>query len=108
MNLFKVILLLGSLSLLTVSCLDETEEDPPKPNPPQPEWIIQSVDVLSSPLNAVYFHNENSGWIAGNDGAFIYTFDGGETWSANNSISIEHLYDVFFVGPYPLQIEYQL
>jgi photosystem II stability/assembly factor-like uncharacterized protein len=44
------------------------------------EWIsIQNpVDVG---LNAVYFINEDEGWIAGNNGVILHSADGGFSWS---------------------------
>jgi len=35
-------------------------------------------------LNAVYFIDENTGWLAGNYGHVIYTADGGTTWETRS------------------------
>ena len=38
-KLFRIILILVGINLISVSCLDKVEDDPPKPAPPQPEWL---------------------------------------------------------------------
>jgi photosystem II stability/assembly factor-like uncharacterized protein len=50
-------------------------------------------------FNAVYFINNQTGWMVGSFGNTLYTFDGGEHWTRTNpgSNSNSSLKDVFFI-----------
>jgi photosystem II stability/assembly factor-like uncharacterized protein len=42
-------------------------------------WQKQAI-ILNHYLWSVFFLNENTGWVAGTDGSFLKTSDGGKTW----------------------------
>lgn len=69
------------LALLAPSCLGGGgSKAPPKP-PILPQWQTQQRSPTSSDLRAVIFANAAQGIVAGKDGTFFRTDDGGITWS---------------------------
>jgi photosystem II stability/assembly factor-like uncharacterized protein len=47
-------------------------------------------------LHAVYFLNDNKGWIAGSQGTFLTTEDGGKTWRQAAKFTEDKIRDVYF------------
>ena len=47
-------------------------------------------------LHAVYFLNQNTGWIAGSNGALLFTNDGGRAWHKMRRPTEDALRDVYF------------
>lgn len=64
----------------------------------QAGWSVTRVSSGGKDLNAVYFGDPKRGWVAGDDGFFAYTEDGGKSW-IERSIGIDHsINDIYFVG----------
>ncbi len=47
-------------------------------------------------LHDIFFLNENKGWIAGSNGEFIQTEDGGRTWIRNKKFTEDTIQEVHF------------
>ena len=47
-------------------------------------------------LHAVYFLNQNRGWVAGSGGTLLETNDGGQTWRKLLPLTKDNLRDVYF------------
>jgi photosystem II stability/assembly factor-like uncharacterized protein len=47
-------------------------------------------------LHAVYFLDQNRGWVAGSGGTLLGTIDGGQTWRKLLSLTKDNLRDVYF------------
>ena len=66
------------------------------------QLLKSSWKVLPSPvsntLNSIYFINDSTGFACGNQGAVIFTVDGGKTWQTLNDSSGIDLYDINFLG----------
>lgn len=58
-------------------------------------WTRQNSGTLAW-LRAVYFTNQNKGWIVGSKGTFLATEDGGKTWRQNKKITKDDIRDVYF------------
>jgi photosystem II stability/assembly factor-like uncharacterized protein len=61
----------------------------------QINWISQNSGI-NSELEAVYFVDENNGWISGNIGIILHTTDGGLTWNSQDTPANWILYSIFF------------
>ncbi len=59
-------------------------------------WVAQSVPAGTSDLTAVAFANTSDGWAVGDDGTILATTDGGATWNAQNSGTMDDLTAVAF------------
>jgi photosystem II stability/assembly factor-like uncharacterized protein len=59
-------------------------------------WTIQQNSPPSQ--TALFFLDENIGWVVGNNGIIFKTFDGGENWSSQNSGTSNHLNSVYFTS----------
>lgn len=49
-------------------------------------------------FTTIYFQDENTGFIAGNDGVMYKTYDGGNSWMSLNTNTSLPLYDIFFIN----------
>ncbi|MGI8495390.1 MAG: WD40/YVTN/BNR-like repeat-containing protein, partial [Pyrinomonadaceae bacterium] len=58
-------------------------------------WVKQQSGTLAW-LHAVYFVNQNKGWIVGSQGTFLSTEDGGKTWNAEHNFTKDNIRDVYF------------
>jgi photosystem II stability/assembly factor-like uncharacterized protein len=47
-------------------------------------------------LKAVYFVNENLGWVAGSKGTLLSTDDGGRTWRQTKKFTADNIRDLYF------------
>lgn len=47
-------------------------------------------------LHAVYFVNQNRGWIAGSNGTLLITEDGGSSWTATGKFTEDTIRDIYF------------
>jgi len=47
-------------------------------------------------LKAVYFINENLGWVGGSKGTFLTTVDGGRTWRQDKKFTTDNIRDIYF------------
>jgi photosystem II stability/assembly factor-like uncharacterized protein len=59
------------------------------------EWLEQHTKTLAW-LRAVYFVNENNGWIVGSRGTYLTTNDGGGTWRQAPKVTNDNILDVYF------------
>lgn len=59
------------------------------------EWTRQTSGTLSW-LRAVYFLDENRGWIAGGRGTLLTTIDGGKNWKISARFTDDAIRDVYF------------
>jgi photosystem II stability/assembly factor-like uncharacterized protein len=60
-------------------------------------WTRQSSKTMAW-LNAVYFLDQNRGWVAGSGGTLLETKDGGVTWKRLFPLSKDNLHDVYFAN----------
>jgi photosystem II stability/assembly factor-like uncharacterized protein len=49
-------------------------------------------------LRAVYFLDQNRGWVAGSSGTLLETIDGGQTWRKLYPLTKDNLRDVYFAN----------
>ncbi len=61
----------------------------------QGSWEKQDAKTLAW-LHDVFFLNENKGWIAGSNGEFIRTEDGGKTWLRDKKITEDTIQKIHF------------
>ena len=60
-----------------------------------PESLIEK-GVIAINLWDIFFSDESSGWIVGDNGAVLHTSDGGKQWAVSQIGSYPHLFSVFF------------
>src|SRR6266576_2277526 len=77
---FFFLLLIAHCSLLTVSASP---------------WTRQPSGTMAW-LRAVYFLDQNRGWVAGSNGTLLTTTDGGATWKKRSPLTKDSLQDVYF------------
>ena len=58
-------------------------------------WSRQSSGTMAW-LHAVYFLNQQHGWVAGSGGTLLETRDGGDTWKKVLTLTRDKLDDVYF------------
>lgn len=58
-------------------------------------WLRQESGTLAW-LHAIFFVNQNKGWIAGSKGTFLTTDDGGKTWRQDRHFTEDNIRDVYF------------
>jgi len=58
-------------------------------------WTRQPSGTMAW-LHAVYFLNQNTGWVAGSNGTLLFTDDGGKSWHAMRRPTEDALRDVYF------------
>ncbi len=58
-------------------------------------WVKQKSNTLAW-LRDVYFLDAKNGWIAGSNGAFLKTADGGATWTKEKNFTDDTLRQVYF------------
>src|SRR5438034_4106042 len=58
-------------------------------------WSRQSSGTMAW-LHAVYFMNQQHGWVAGSGGTLLETKDGGDTWKKVFTLTSDTLDDVYF------------
>jgi photosystem II stability/assembly factor-like uncharacterized protein len=58
-------------------------------------WTRQQSGTLAW-LHAVYFLNQNTGWVAGSNGTLLFTNDGGRSWHKMRRPTEDALRDVYF------------
>jgi photosystem II stability/assembly factor-like uncharacterized protein len=58
-------------------------------------WTRQKSGTMAW-LHAVYFIDQNRGWVAGSNGALLKTSDGGASWSKVATYTKDTLRDVYF------------
>jgi len=64
----------------------------------QSGWTEKRAGSGGRDLNAVFFADAKRGWVAGDNGFFSYTEDGGASW-IERPIGTEHaINDIYFVG----------
>ena len=61
----------------------------------QTNWTIQNSKT-SSDLNDVFFINQDTGWVCGDNGIILKTTDGGTNWHRKTSGTQETLRGIFF------------
>ncbi len=59
------------------------------------EWIKQNSETLAW-LRAVYFINEQTGWIGGSGGTLLETTDGGKNWDRLRNFTSDTIRQVYF------------
>ena len=60
-------------------------------------WIRQPSGTMAW-LHAVYFLDQNRGWVVGSNGAFLQTIDGGVTWKKAAFVTRDSLTDLYFAN----------
>lgn len=75
-----LVLLTAHCSLLTVSASP---------------WIRQTSGTMAW-LHAVYFIDQNRGWVAGTSGTLLHTTDGGASWNKVSTLTRDTVRDVYF------------
>ena len=60
-------------------------------------WTRQNPGTMSW-LRAVYFLDQNRGWVAGSGGTLLETTDGGTTWKRLFPLTRDTLHDVYFAN----------
>ncbi len=83
---YRGMLLLSILALASLSTMVSA----------QGEWSRQ-VSGTTNVLRAVYFINDETGWVVGYSGAIHHTTDGGTTWTQQTSGTTNALYSVYFL-----------
>ena len=58
-------------------------------------WTRQQSGTMAW-LHAVYFLNQNTGWVAGSNGTLLFTSDGGRSWHKMRRPTEDALRDVYF------------
>lgn len=58
-------------------------------------WTRQPSGTMAW-LHAVYFLDQNRGWVAGSSGAFLQTTDGGLKWTRAPFVTKDTLIDIYF------------
>jgi len=58
-------------------------------------WTRQPAGTMAW-LHAVYFLDQNRGWVAGSGGTLLQTSDGGQTWRKLLPLTRDNLRDVYF------------
>lgn len=53
--------------------------------------------TVDSPLNTVFFVDENNGWVAGNNGLVLHTTDGGAQWDTGDMGADIDIFDLHFL-----------
>lgn len=61
-----------------------------------PGWIKQPAGTMAW-LHAVFFLDENRGWVVGSKGTLLATLDGGKTWQPKSAGTTDILRDIYFV-----------
>lgn len=61
-------------------------------------WIYQDLYPTSNTLLGVKFVTPKKGWVVGENGAILYTEDGGASWQAQESGTEETLTNIAFVN----------
>jgi photosystem II stability/assembly factor-like uncharacterized protein len=79
--------------LFTVLILISTQQ-----NYPQEFWERLESPV-NAKLNSVFFIDSITGWAAGDSGTIIYTTDGADSWTIQNSSIFHNIEDIFFISP---------
>lgn len=64
-------------------------------NAQTPGWAKQPAGTMAW-LHAVFFLDQNRGWIVGSKGTLLATTDGGQTWQAKSASTTDVLRDVYF------------
>ena len=82
-------LLSAACLLLTAFCL--------LPSASAATWTRQPTGTMAW-LRAVYFLDQNRGWVAGSGGTVLETTDGGQTWQKLNPLTKDNLRDVYFAN----------
>ena len=62
-------------------------------------WTKQASNTLAW-LRDVYFFNENRGIIAGSNGAFLETKDGGKSWTKRKNFTADNILQISFSDEY--------
>lgn len=60
------------------------------------EWTMQESGTNSS-LRDLFFVNDMTGWVIGENGTILNTTDGGETWTPQTSGTVESLDAIHFI-----------
>jgi photosystem II stability/assembly factor-like uncharacterized protein len=60
-------------------------------------WTRQPSGTMAW-LRAVYFLDQNRGWVAGSGGTLLETIDGGQTWRKLYPLTKDNLRDVYFAN----------
>jgi photosystem II stability/assembly factor-like uncharacterized protein len=61
-----------------------------------PGWARQRAGTMAW-LHAVFFLDQNRGWMVGSKGTLLATVDGGQTWTPKSASSTDVLRDVYFI-----------
>ena len=59
-------------------------------------WARQRSGTMAW-LHAVFFLDQNRGWVVGSKGSLLHTSDGGNTWTARSGSTEDVVRDIFFI-----------
>ncbi len=65
----------------------------------QADWVKQNSNTLAW-LHDVHFFNETKGFIAGSNGTFLETKDGGKTWTKRKNFIEDTILQIYFSDDY--------
>ncbi len=100
MKLFLFYIICTAFALMLSSCGDDNSVTPQPPvidTTEQTGWITQKTN-LTKDLRSIYFIDNMTGWITGDEGTLLKTTDGGNNW---NKISLTTYYwpkCIFFIN----------
>jgi photosystem II stability/assembly factor-like uncharacterized protein len=60
-----------------------------------PQWS-QLNSGTTEHLRSIYFFNENTGYVAGNNAIFLLTTNGGTSWNSQTLFNNHHIFDIYF------------
>ena len=63
------------------------------------DFMEEGMPVLEPLLNDIFFVNDQTGWIVGEEGSIFYTRNAGKTWKQQKSGSQDDLFAVYFKNP---------
>lgn len=65
----------------------------------QKGWQFQNSDLSNNEYGAIYALNKDTVFVIADQGVFIKTYDGGSTWTTENTGFSEQFYDISFLDP---------
>lgn len=89
------IMLMAFMMIVFFACNDDDDDNGGSGGGSDWEQLQTGADVNA--LNDVVFKNVDEGWVVGNDGILLLTFNGGETWE-NKTLGDEHLNKIFHLN----------
>ena len=86
-TLYRVVTAIVSLTLITITFVQDSHATG--------TWTRQKSGTLAW-LHALYFLDQNRGWVVGSGGSFLATTDGGANWKAMRAPTEDNIRDLYF------------